>query len=163
MKILCILQNTWAEHPERVHALLAKNPDRRHEVVARLLFASGCLTGRRILTVFGELLKLHDFTFENASTVITGDSGGRPPYNVEHVRQTINRHRPDVILAFGCSAKEALKDMRNAKKAVPLPPVVECVHPAIRKPGWLSQMVLARVQLEYEITTIHHASLALYA
>ena len=164
MKILAILQNTWAENPERVHALLARNADRRHDVVARLLFASGCLTGRRILTVFGELLKEHQWTFENASTVITGDSGGRPPYNVEHVRGAINRHRPDVILTFGCSAKEALKDMRAARKqTTPLPPVVECVHPAMPKPGWLSLMVGARMRLEEEIAKIQTTALLAFA
>ena len=38
MKILAILQNTWAKDPERVHALLDRNRDRRHDVVARSLF-----------------------------------------------------------------------------------------------------------------------------
>ena len=150
MKILAILQNTWAKDPERVHALLDRNRDRRHEVVARLLFASDCLTGRRLLTVFGEMLKEHEWTFENASTVVTGNSEGRPPYNVEHVRGVIGRFRPDAIITFGTSAKEALRDMQRAKKkqAVPLPPVVECIHPAVQKPGWLTQMVAARAKLE---------------
>jgi hypothetical protein len=150
MKILAILQNTWAKDPQRVHYLLDRNRDRRHEVVARLLFASGCLTGRRILTVFGESLKEHQWTFENASTVVTGNSGGRPPYNVEHVKGVIGRFRPDAIITFGTSAKEALRDMQRAKKQpqTPLPPTIECIHPAVQKPGWLSQMVAARVKLE---------------
>lgn len=149
MKILCLLQNTWAKDPDRVHALLAKNPDRRHEIVARLLFASGCLTGQRILTVFGELLKQHEWTFENASTVVTGDSGGRPPYNVEHVRGVIGRFRPDVVLVLGTSAKEAVKDIAKSRRnSNVLPPVVECIHPAVRKPGWLVEMTRARDELE---------------
>ena len=164
MKILCILQNTWTRDPERTHALLLKHQDRRHEVVARLLFASGCLTGKRFKTVFGDLMQQHTFIFDNASTTITGDSGGRPPYNVEHVRGLIGRHRPDVILALGSSAKAAFKDMRAARRAqAPLPPVVECIHPAVQKPGWLGQMMSAREQLEKEITIINHAGLALYA
>lgn len=150
MKILAILQNTWAKDPDRVHVLLVRNQDRRHEVVARLLFASGCLTGRRILRVFGEMLKQHDWTFENASTVVTGNSGGSPPYNAGHVRGVISRHRPDVIIAFGCASREAIKDIRAGRKenAFTLPPVIECVHPALQKPGWLAQMVTARMKLE---------------
>lgn len=150
MKILAILQNTWAKDPDRVHALLVRNQDRRHEVVARLLFASGCLTGRRILTVFGDMLKEHDWTFENASTVVTGNSGGRPPHNVQHICGAIGRYRPDALIVFGSSAQRAIQEIRAAKKgaAFQLPPVVECVHPALQKPGWLSQMVTARAKLE---------------
>ena len=149
MKILAILQNTWADNPERVHAALAQKPDRRHEMVARLLFASGCVTGRRILTVFGELLKQHQWTFENASTVVTPTSGGCPPYNVEHVKGVIGRFRPDAIIVFGTQAKAALADMRRAKKqTMPLPPVVECVHPAMQRASCVPLMNEARVRLE---------------
>jgi hypothetical protein len=58
-----------------------------------------------------------------------------------------------VIVAFGTSAKEALRDMQRAKKQpqIPLPPIIECVHPAMQKPGWLSQMVEARAKLESDL------------
>ena len=150
MRILAILQNTWAKDPDRVHELLVRNQDRRHEVVARLLFASGCMTGRRILTVFGDMLKEHDWTFENASTIVTGNSGGRPPHNTHHICGVINRYRPEVVIAFGSSAQRAIQEIRAAKKgaAFELPPVVDCVHPALQKPGWLAQMVMARAKLE---------------
>jgi hypothetical protein len=150
MKILCILQNTWAHDPARVNALLQRPGIKRHCVVERLLFA-GCLTGKRIGQVFSDMFPRHHFIFENASTVVTGDSGGRPPYNVEHVRSAILLHRPDVILAFGTSSKEAIKDLRAAKRVnvkLDLPPVVECLHPAVQKPGWLKAMLAAKEELE---------------
>lgn len=150
MKILCILQNTWAPDPSTVNVLLQGPGVIRHRVIGRLLFITGCLTGKRIAKVFGELFGHHQFIFENASTVVTGDSGGRPPYNVEHVRSTILLHRPDVILAFGSSSKEAIKDLRAAKRLknmMGLPPVIECIHPAVQKPGWLKAMLAAKEEL----------------
>lgn len=152
MKILCLLSNNWHASPEALHQLLTRQPDRRHEVIARQLFMSHNLTGSRLLTVFGELFKSHTPTFEHASTTspAIGDSGGRPAYNVEHVRQVIHRHRPDVILAVGVAPQEAINDMRAAKKAqtVILPPVVNCIQPSTTRPEWLKRMTGARDELE---------------
>lgn len=160
MKILCLLSNNWHASPEALHQLLAKSPDKRHEVIARQLFMSRNLTGSRLLTVFGELLKDHSWTFEHASTTnpSIGDSGGRPAYNVEHVRQVISRHRPDVILAVGVAPQEAINDMRAAKKAqtVKLPPVVNCIQPSTTRPGWLKRMTGARDELNAIINKERH-------
>lgn len=159
MKILCLLSNNWHASPEALHQLLAKSPDKRHEIIARQLFMSRNLTGKRLLTVFGELLKEHSWTFEHASTTspAIGDSGGRPAYNVEHVRQVIHRHRPDVILAVGVAPQEAINDMRAAKKAqtVILPPVVNCIQPSTTRPGWLKRMTGVRDELNATIKEHH--------
>jgi hypothetical protein len=100
--------------------------------------------------VLGDLLKQHDWTFENASTVVTGNSGGCPPYNAAHVRSVISRHQPDAVIAFGRSSQSAIRDIRAGKRegVFALPPVIECVHPALQKPGWLAQLVTARMKLE---------------
>lgn len=151
MKILCLLANTWHPDPTALHQLLSRQPDRRHEAIARHLFYTKNLTGSRILTVFGQHFKAHHAIFEHASTTspAIGDSGGRPAYNVEHVRQVINRHRPDVILAVGVGPQDAIKDMRAAKKAAsPLPPVIDCIQPSTTRPGWLKRMTAARDELD---------------
>ena len=149
MKILCLLQNTWASDPAAVNALLQRPDVIRHRMIGRLLF-SGSVTGKRIGQVFADLFRHHTVIFENASTVASGDSGGRPPYNVEHVRGVILLHRPDVILTFGASSKEAIKDLRAVKRVnvrLDLPPVVHCIHPGVQKPGWLKAMLEARDEL----------------
>ena len=151
MKILCLLANSWHPDPEALHQLLTRSPDRRHEVIARHMFYSNNLTGKRLLTVFGQHFKAHRTIFEHASTTspAIGDSGGRPAYNVEHVRQVINRHKPDVILAVGVGPQDAIKDMRMAKKAAPLlPPVIDCIQPSTTRPGWLRKMTAARDSLD---------------
>lgn len=147
MKILCILQNQWAENPERVQALHAKHPGRRAEIIGRMLFM-GCLTGRRIEKVFGDLMQEHSFIFEEASAVVTLQSHSKPPHNTQHVRSVIERYSPDVIIAFGNCAQRAVREIGAAKRhPVTLPPVIECVHPAIQKPCWHGKMIEARGKL----------------
>lgn len=148
MKILCILQNQWAKDPDRVLALHAEHPGRRNEIITRLLFA-GCLTGHRIEMVFGDMMKQHAFIFDEASTVVTSSAKGNPPYNANHVRETIRRVQPDAVITFGSSSRRAVEDVRKAKRdKVDLPPVIECVHPAIQKPTWMRQMLDAKAALK---------------
>ena len=148
MKILCILQNQWANNPDQVLALHARYPGKRNEIISRLLFR-GSLTGKRIEAVFGDLMEQHAFIFDEASTVVTSSAKGNPPYNANHVRETIRRVQPDAIIAFGTSSRRAVEDVRKAKRdKMDLPPVIECVHPAIQKPGWMAEMLDAKKQLK---------------
>ena len=148
MKILCILQNQWANNPDQVLALHARYPGKRNEIISRLLFR-GSLTGKRIEAVFGDLMEQHAFIFDEASTVVTSSAKGNPPYNANHVRETIRRVQPDAIIAFGTSSRRAISDVRQAKRdKLDLPPVIECVHPAIQKPGWMAEMLNAKKRLK---------------
>ena len=148
MKILCILQNQWANNPDQVLALHARYPGKRNEIISRLLFR-GSLTGKRIEAVFGDLMEQHAFIFDEASTVVMPSAKGNPPYNANHVRETIRRVQPDAIIAFGTSSRRAIEDVRKAKRdRLELPPVIECVHPAIQKPGWMQQMLDAKKRLK---------------
>ena len=148
MKILCILQNQWANDPDRILALHAKHPGMRNEIITKMLFR-GSLTGKRIEAVFGDLMEQHAFIFDEASTVVTSSAKGNPPYNANHVRETIRRVQPDAIIAFGTSSRRAIEDVRKAKRdRLDLPPVIECVHPAIQKPGWMAEMLDAKKQLK---------------
>lgn len=154
MKILCLLANTWHTDPDSLHKLLVTQPDRRHHVIARHLFCTTNLTGSRLLTVFGELLKAHSWTFEHAATTLhtTTTSSSRSNYNTGHIRRLIGQHRPDVIIAIGASPQKAMKDMALAvRDTSPLPPVVECLAPATNRPGWLKKMTVAREQIEAAI------------
>lgn len=108
-----------------------------------------CLLGKRIEAVFGDLMEQHAFIFDEASTVVTSSAKGNPPYNANHVRETIRRVQPDAIIAFGTSSRRAIEDVRKAKRdKLDLPPVIECVHPAIQKPGWMQQMLDAKKQIK---------------
>ena len=149
MKLLVLLSTNWHPSPDQFHHLLVQSPDRRHLTIARHLFGTTNLTGSRLLTVFGEVFKEHTPVFEQVSTT-PPSSGGRPAYNVEHVKGLINRHRPDVILAVGIAPREAINDMRTARKAstLVLPPVIGCIAPATNRPGWLRKMTTARDELK---------------
>jgi hypothetical protein len=148
MKILCILQNQWADNHDQILALHAKHPGRRNEIITRMLFR-GSLTGQRIEMVFGDLMEQHAFIFDEASTVVTPSSKGNPPYNANHVRETITRVQPDAVITFGSSSRRAVEDVRKAKRLkIDLPPVIECVHPAIQKPTWMRQMLATKAALK---------------
>lgn len=148
MKILCILQNQWANDPDSIKALHAKHPGRRNEIITKMLFR-GSLTGKRIEAVFGDLMEQHAFIFDEASTVVTSSAKGNPPYNANHVRETIRRVQPDAIIAFGSSSRRAIEDVRKTKRDnLDLPPVIECVHPAIQKPGWMREMLDAKKAIQ---------------
>lgn len=148
MKVLCILQNQWANNPDQINALHAKHPGMRNEIISRMLFR-GSLTGSRIEAVFGDMIKTHAFVFDEASTTIPVSNNCGPNFNTNHVRETIRRIQPDAIVAFGHSSQRAIKSVRKAKREkIDLPPVIECVHPAIQKPGWMQQMLDAKSALK---------------
>jgi|688.fasta_scaffold09072_25 hypothetical protein len=148
MKVLCILQNQWANNPDQINALHAKHPGMRNEIISRMLFR-GSLTGSRIEAVFGDMMKNHAFIFDEASASVVSNNQYNAPYNASHVRETIARLRPDAVIAFGSSPRRAIEDVRKAKREkIDLPPVIECVHPAIQKPGWMQQMLDAKSALK---------------
>jgi hypothetical protein len=148
MKILCILQNQWADNHDQILALHAKHPGRRNEIITRMLFR-GSLTGQRIEMVFGDLMEQHAFIFDEASTTIPVSNNYGPNFNTNHVRETIRRIQPDTIVAFGHSSQRAIENVRKAKRLkIDLPPVIECVHPAIQKPTWMRQMLATKAALK---------------
>ena len=108
-KILAFLQNQWFREPEKVKAIMERNPGKRNWFIGTYLFM-GCLTGRRLEAALGEDL-CNEIIWEEVSPEIGGKSSSAFPADLPHIRRAIEQHKPDVILAFGKIAKDALQCM----------------------------------------------------
>lgn len=133
MKVLAFLQNQWLKDPKRHRAsaarILAKYgpevaADSRRRGIRFCLFR-GCLTGRRLIASFGESV-CDEIEWEEASTVITGDPKECPPADPEHIRAAIEKYRPDVVIAFGRIAADAVRHLWPGNFLIVAP------HPAAR-------------------------------
>lgn len=124
MKILAFLQNQWFKNPERVKAIMDRNPERRNQLIGTYLFM-GCLTGQRLTVALGESL-CDEIIWEECSKEVGGKSSASFPADFAHICEAINTHNPDVILAFGKTAGDALR------KVSPNQLVIYGPHPAAR-------------------------------
>jgi len=125
MKIRAFLQNQWFKDPERVRAIYARHPEHRQGLTARFLFMS--VTGKRLRAAFGDVIE--DIVWENASPEIGGKSSASFRADLKHMVKLIEDEKPDVILAFGKSATEAIDE---------IDPKILCIcgpHPAARQPN----------------------------
>lgn len=125
MKILAFLQNQYFKNPEKVREIYARRPNHRNKLIASFLFA-GCLTGRRLRESLGPEL-CSAIIWEEASREIGGHSGSVFEPDLEHIRQSISDHAPDLILCFGKVAGNALKQLHLAQ------PIIYGPHPASRQ------------------------------
>lgn len=146
MKVLAILQNTWARDPERVTESLERFAKMgiRHKFVAKLLF-SGSLTGRRIQAAFGSYVD--DMIFEEASPLVTGVSSGSPKADLDHIFEFIGRHQPDVIIGFGRTACDAVAALVSSGRLDMAFHFIRTVHPACRDGSTFEQLQKAAQQL----------------
>lgn len=135
MKILAFLQNQWFRDPVRVKAIYARNPEHRNELIRRFLFG-GCLTGRRLMTTFGEDLCWKQITWEEISPEIGGHASSKFPADLGHITVAIRKFDPDVILAFGSIAQEALKRTTSVRPRT----IVYGPHPAARGADTMPQL-----------------------
>ena len=116
----------------------------RHKFVSKLLFA-GSLSGRRIQAAFGSFVD--NMIFEEASPVVTGIASGSPPADFAHMREYINRHKPDVIITFGKSATDAVAKLFAAEQINMPFHFIRTVHPACRDGSTPEQLQKAAQQL----------------
>lgn len=123
MTILAFLQNIWFKNPEQARAIFARNPERRNQLIGTFLFM-GCLSGKRLEQAFGDLCD--EIIWEECSPEIGGQSSAAFPADFEHISGAINKHNPDVILAFGKLASDALRKVAPDQKLICGP------HPAAR-------------------------------
>lgn len=132
MKILAFLQNQWFKDPVRVKAMYDERPNHRNDYIRYFLFM-GCLTGRRLSTAFGDELCQEHIIWEEVSPAIGGHSASKFPADIKHIRKAIYSHAPNIILAFGKSATDALELVR-AQGGMDRPPIqLICgPHPAAR-------------------------------
>lgn len=112
MTILAFLQNLWVKDPQQLRDILDRNPHHRLDMIRRLLFC-GCLTGRRIISCFGEDLVKH-MIFEETTREIAGDARTILPPDPEHIRGCLENHRPKIVLAFGDIARKAVLPVWSA-------------------------------------------------
>lgn len=161
MKILAILQNQWLHNPERARNRIAeKGPKYRRALLRYALFA-GCLTGRRLQQWLGKEL-CSEIVWDEASPVITCRPDQCPPADPGHVRGAIDEVRPEVVIAFGKSAAEAVWGALNLFHKSPAEGgriefrVICVAHPAARQPELREQARQACISLraEYEAAAV---------
>jgi len=133
VKALAFLQNQWVRDPQRdpqrVRAQIARHGENwRRRFVSWSLFA-GCLTGRRLKAAFGELV--YDIAWDNVSPKIGGKATDVFAADPEHMRRQIAFHKPEIILAFGKVAGDAMEAYFNLGN--PLVLTIYGPHPAARR------------------------------
>lgn len=136
MTILVFLQNVWLKNPDKWKDLL--DGDRRTDMIAHLLFAYGCVTGRRIKSCFGDLVD--HMIIEEASREIADNPRTICAPDTEHISACLAKHRPTVVLTFGKVASDAVRPLWAGN-------IIECPHPAARQKDTLDRLRSAAYQL----------------
>ena len=133
MIVLGILQNQWFREPEKVREILERasrlrGPEAarltRRRFCARALFA-GCRTGLILRQSLGDEL-CQRIVWENASPELGGHAASKFPANMDHLREVLADVKPDVVIALGRIAEEALRQL------VPWEKLFCCPHPTAR-------------------------------
>lgn len=142
MKIVAFLQNQWFKEPERIKWTIERTIEREKERGARGKTADevreyylaaflfwGCLTGQRLKKALGELT--NQIVWEEVSREIGGSSSSCFPPDLAHVRDVLDRHKPEVVLTFGKLALEGLGAVRKPRDRFR---IISSPHPASRSP-----------------------------
>ncbi len=153
-KIVAFLQNQWFRDPERVKSIIAETTKReadrrtadeiREWYIACFLFM-GCLTGRRLRSSLGEELTSL-IVWEECSREIGGYSASAFPSDLNHMRDVLNRHNPDAVVAYGKIASDALQIISNERKSLR---VIYAPHPAARHGSVMSDLIRVKRALGY--------------
>lgn len=140
MKILAVLQNQWFKDPEAWERSIARHHTMRRRMIAFALFR-GCKTGRVLKSVFGEEL-CHDIVWEEASPKVGGHSASVFPADPVHLNAIIDEVKPNVVLAFGRIASDALQEIVRHSRLIVGP------HPAARGADTLPRIKDMKVRLD---------------
>lgn len=140
MKIVAFLQNQWFKNPERHKGFAERYPQLREEMIRRFLF-SGCKTGRILKASLGESL-CKQIIWEETSREVGGHSSSIFPPDYEHINGVCLKHNPDIIVAFGKQASEALTK-RDGFEFLFCGP-----HPANRRDGTREELCDLRERIE---------------
>lgn len=103
MRILGLLQNSWARDPARVEAIMAKFG--RRAMVTRLLMRSK--SGRTLRKCLPDWY--NRIEYENSSPRVLSYAGACGTVDIQHVRRVVAEQKPNVIMAFGGVAESAVK------------------------------------------------------
>lgn len=142
IKILAVMQNQWFKDPDRIRAILdhgLKRGLKRHDFIMRTLFM-GCKSGRVLKSVFGETL-CRRIIWEEASPNIGGHASSAFPADPSHLNAVLEEINPDIVLAFGRIASDALTLL------VPKHMLIIGPHPTARGSDTLSRLNTMRDHL----------------
>jgi hypothetical protein len=124
MRVLAVLQNQWFRDPDHVRAILERTPQARLRIIRYALFA-GCRTGRILKAALGEEW-CQKIVWEEASPEIGGKASSVFSADPMHLRALLDEIKPDIVLALGKIASDALK------KLVPPHQLLIGPHPTAR-------------------------------
>jgi hypothetical protein len=143
--VLAVLQNQWFKNPDRVRAMIARQPADQREKMRRRLIASalfmGCRSGLNLRRVFGGEW-CERIVWEEASREIGGQASAVFPADPAHLSAVLAELNPRIVLAFGRIAGDALAPLCNGRILILAP------HPAARGGDTLRKLGVARRQLE---------------
>lgn len=140
MTVLAVLQNMWVNDPEKVKAALVRTPQARRRMIHYSLFA-GCRTGVVLKAAFGEQ-RCREIVWEESTREIAGNPRDTFPPDLEHLRAVLAEVKPDVVLAFGRIASNALVGLVPGEKLVIGP------HPTARQPDTRQRLAWMAEALE---------------
>lgn len=138
MVVLGLLQNQWARNPAAVAAMFARRPEQRQALIKFMLARSK--SGRRLRAAFGPWVDR--IIWENASPVVAERAGGRMPVDRAHVNAILAKVSPDVVVAFGVSANQAITISSWCGFTIVAP------HPTARVENIEARLVAARTRLD---------------
>ncbi len=101
MKIVGFLQNAWFKQPER---LRRHSPETRRRIWLYALYHS--YTGKKLRQHLGAVYD--DVHWENASPLVATHSTKAYRADYDHIAGVLTDQSPDVVLAFGQIASDAL-------------------------------------------------------
>jgi hypothetical protein len=143
--ILGLLQNQWAREPAKMAAMLERNPDRRPALIRCLL--AGSVSGRRLRDALGPWF--HRITWDNASGQIAATASGAPPADLAHVRRLLETRKPDVVVAFGRMAQNAILAMGTLRPRFNWRGhFIAAPHPAARRADITARLTEVRTALD---------------
>jgi hypothetical protein len=158
-RILGLLQNQWFRNPERAKMVLALYEQRgkgRNLFIRDMLFL-GCLTGRRIKRAFGEEL-CNRIIWEEVSPQMGGHAASVFPPDPAHVKASLEKHRPDLMIVFGKIAESALTGAVAEYIQAAGVKVVVCPHPAARGAGIVERLGIANKEALAHLAAIKAAT-----
>lgn len=146
MKVLAFLQNQWFNDPEKVRAMIARQPAVRRRLIHYSLFA-GCRTGLILKAGLGEDW-CRKIVWEEASPEIGGEASSVFPADHVHIQKVIEEVHPDVILALGKVASDAVNSLCPIRNLPKRCTIINVIHPTARGFDTVSLLRDARAILE---------------
>ena len=130
--ILAFLQNLWVKDPRYTYDFFKKYPNSRNNIIKSLLFM-GCLTGRRIKKAFG--WELADrIIYDECTKEIANNPKTICNPDLEHIKETLNKFKPDRVITFGAIAYKAVS------KVFPKDKIFKSPHPAARQKNTMDKL-----------------------